>query len=420
MISRREKQKKDMRRRMISAGDSEDKVRQLEYQQARRNRVRFWLVFGIIAVVIIVIIAAFLMLRYHRYTTYELKWEREMAEGSFSGYEHFGENVIRYSHDGASYIDKDGNDVWVDTYEMSNPKAYVSGDYACIYDAFGTQIRIYNLTGSIGTAATLKPVTKAVVAESGVCAAIIEDNDAAYITFFRKDGSDLDITIKSRLEGDGYPIDIALSPEGTQLISAFEYLDGGVMKSKVVFYDFSEIGKNVPNRLVGGFEEPFAESMVARVRFINSTYSYAAADTGIYIFSSRNISSPELVNTITTGESITSIVNAGNHLGVVYTDLAADEESDSEEPVKNYRLVVYNADGSEMLRKEFDEQFDTLTADGSYIYLIGNDNCTIMSMNGIIKFSDYMEDGARMITHGKMPGNFIFSGNTYMRAYQFK
>ena len=405
---------------MISAGDSEDKVRQLEYQQARRNRVRFWLVFGIIAVVIIVITAAFLMLRYHRYTTYELKWEREMAEGSFSGYEHFGENVIRYSHDGASYIDKDGNDVWVDTYEMSNPKAYVSGDYACIYDAFGTQIRIYNLTGLIGTAATLKPVTKAVVAESGVCAAIIEDNDAAYITFFRKDGSDLDITIKSRLEGDGYPIDIALSPEGTQLISAFEYLDGGVMKSKVVFYDFSEIGKNVPNRLVGGFEEPFAESMVARVRFINSTYSYAAADTGIYIFSSRNISSPELVNTITTGESITSIVNAGNHLGVVYTDLAADEESDSEEPVKNYRLVIYNADGSEMLRKEFDEQFDTLGADESYIYLIGNDNCTIMSMNGIIKFSDYMEDGARMVTHGKMPGNFIFSGNTYMRAYQFK
>lgn len=436
----REKKKNRMRRNMISSGDSDEQLRQFERMRDRRNKVRFWLIFGIAILAVILLAAAFFALRYYRYTDYELKWEKELPEGSFSGYEHFEENVVRYSHDGATYFDKDGKEIWVDTYEMSNPKAYVSGNYICIYDALGTQIKIYNSVGPVGDATTLKPITKAVVSESGVCAAILEDNDAAYITFFKKDGTDLDITIKSRLEGDGYPVDIALSPEGTQLISAFAYLDGGVMKSKVVFYDFSEIGKNTPNRLVGGFEEPFSDSIVARVCFLNSTYSYAVADTGVYIFSSKNISSPELVNTIVTGEHIESIVNFRNHLGVIYSDLndgsnVTDDGSEDDnkqdktpedgsqaeaEPMKNYRLVVYNADGSILFKKEFDDEFDTLQADDSFVYVLGNDICTIYNLHGIVKFSDYMEDPARMITHGNMPGNFVFSGTTYMKDYQFK
>ena len=189
--------------------------------------------------------------------------------------------------------------------------------------------------------------------------------------------------------------------------------------------------------------EDFKDSAVARVRFINSTYSYAVADTGIYIFSSKNISSPELVRKIETGEHIESITHSDNHFGVIYSDLAAgevqtaeaevnSEESDDNndnkenkpaedtEEIKNYRLVMYNADGSTLFKKEFDEQYDTFIADDAFVYLISNDICTIINMHGIIKFSDYMEDQARMITHGKMPGNFIFSGSTYMRSYQFK
>ena len=416
---------------MISPGDSAEHIEYLEREQKKRIRRKRWIIIAVIIALIIAAAACFMWFRYHRYTTYELKWERELPEGSFAGYEHFGDNVIKYSHDGASCIDKNAKDIWVDTYEMSYPKAYVSGEYACIYDAQGSQIRVYGKEGLTGNITTIQPVTKAVVAETGVCAAILEDNDASYITFFKKDGTDYDITIKSRLEGDGYPIDIALSPEGTQLICSFAFLDGGALRSKIVFYDFSEIGKNVPNRLVGGFEEPFSDSLVPRVRFINSVYSYAVADTGIYIFSSKNISSPELVKTIETGERIESIANMKNHLAVIYTDLVEDEITEDEEGNEvvnhvaagnssSYRLVVYEDDGSVLFEKIFYNRFDTITADDSFIYIIGNENLTIINMQGIIKFSDYIEDPARMITHAVTPGAFIFSGTSYMREYQFK
>lgn len=431
MFNTYEKRKKEFKRNMISSGDSAEVIERKEREHKKRIRRKRWIIIAIVVAAIIAAVACFMWFRYHRYTNSELKWEKELPEGSFAGYEHFGENVIKYSHDGASCIDANAKDVWVDTYEMSMPKIYVSGEYACVYDAQGSQIRIYNSGGVIGNITTIQPVTKAVVAENGVCAAILEDNDASYITFFKKDGTDLDITIKSRLDGDGYPIDIALSPEGTQLISSFAYLDGGVLHSKVVFYDFSEIGKNVPNRLVGGFEEPFADSLIARVRFLNSVYSYAVADTGLYIFSSKNISSPELIKTIETGERIESIASLKNHLAVIYTDLVEETITKDEEgnetvthtPAENsssYRLVVYKNDGSILFEKIFSSQFDTMTADDSYIYIIGNENLMIINMQGITKYSDYIEDPARMITHAAAPGAYIFAGTNYMREYQFK
>lgn len=89
----------------------------------------------------------------------------------------------------------------------------------------------------------------------GVTAAVVEDSSACYIFYFKKDGEELGINIKMLLSGDGYPVDIALSPDGKQIVMSVMYMKNGTLKNKVVFYDFSEIGKNVNNRFIGGFEE---------------------------------------------------------------------------------------------------------------------------------------------------------------------
>ncbi len=421
--SNREVRKEQIRRRMVEGDaeyydsyeedlyDEEDRERGLERQRRRSRRIRRAVTIGILLAAVLLAAAAFLLHRYYRYSTFELSWEKILNEGSFAGCERYGENVLKYSHDGASYIDASGREIWVDSYEMKSPRAYISGDCACIYDSAGNQINIYNLAGRTGTAGTVLPVTKAVVAENGVCAAIVEDADASYISFFRKTGEELDITVKSRLSGDGYPIDIGLSPEGTQLIVSFAYLSDGQLKSKVIFYDFSEIGKNIPNRLVGGFEAPFDGSLVARVRFINSTYSYAAADTGIYIFSSKNIASPELVRELRTEELIQTLFNYKNGVGLI---LRSDEGEDP------YRLVLYKADGSTALDVPVGFQYKYAGSDGQYIYFTDDDNFAVMNMHGVVKFNGYMTDAARVVTHGKMPGSFVFSGSSYVREYRFR
>jgi len=468
MQNYREKRKSEIRSKLVKGSATgeygEDKAERLEREYAKRKKIRRLVALGLFLAVAIIAAATFLVYRYKPYDTYELKWDKELSEGSFAGYEQFGDYVLKYSHDGASCMDKTGTELWVDSYEMNNPSAYVAGEYACIFDVQGSKIRIYGLGGQVGSTSTLIPIVKAVVSEAGNCAAILEDKEASYINFYKKDGTEQDISIKTLLSGDGYPIDLSLSPEGTQLITTFAYLDGGVLKSKVVFYDFSEIGKNVPNRLVGGFEEPFQDSLVARVRFINSTYSYAVSDGGIYFFSSKNISSPELVKSVPTQEHIENIFNFKNHVGVVYSDLVKEAEpeknsgkkddkkaaeKDNKKDDKNsdgsakdskengdatqdagpelvpdnehrYRLVIYDDNGSVALEKKFDFDYETVSSDGSNIYFLGSDICNIMNLQGIIKYSGPMEEPARIVVKGTVPGTFIFCGSSYMREYQFK
>ena len=410
----RDYKKRQMRRRIIPGRQSEEEYAEdLERTWNRRRKIRRGIILGIVIAMVLAAIAAFLIQRYYQYSTCELVKERELSEGSFVGYERYGEYALKYSHDGASCIDKNGEDVWVDSYEMKNPVCYVSGEYACIADIKGNNIFIYNTSGRIGNADTTLPITKAVISENGIVATVEEEEEAAFIHFYNKTGETIDISIKSLLSGDGYPVDIALSPAGTQLITAYACLENGQIRSKVIFYDFSEIGKNVPNRLVGGFEAPFTESLVGRVRFLNDTYSYAVADTGIYFFSSKNISSPELIQEIPITEStIESIYHNDEQVGLVLHNPAGSETQ--------FSIVEYSGDGSEKLRYDFDAVFNHVSSDGKYLYIVGDSQCTIVNAYGNVKYQGEMKDSPQIITHGNWPGRFVAYGGTYVREYALK
>ena len=203
----------------------------------------------------------------------------------------------------------------------------------------------------------------------------------------------MDISVKSKLSGDGYPTDISLSPNGKQLMVSYQYLDSGELKGRVVFYDFSEIGKSVANRLVGGFDEDFAQSLIARVRHIDSTYSFAAADTGIYFFSSKNLLSPELVKKYTTdkenAEEIYSIDYNDKYVGVVYKII------DGEIP---YRFDIYRPNGSLLLSKEFEFDYSYFKLGNEEIYFYQKDgDLKIYNMSGVLKFDARINTDLQLI-----------------------
>ena len=391
--------------------DSEDRVQELERRQRTRRRWRLRFVIAAVSIAALVIAGGWLFIQRFRYTTYEESSSRQLGGGSYVGMVGYGDNAIKYSHDGARYITASGTDIWADSYEMKAPGIYVSGDYACIYASGENKINIYNASGRIGSAETLLPITKAVISSNGVVAALIEDASASYITFFGQDGNAIDITIKSLIAGDGYPTDIALSPGGTGLMAAYEYLDGLEFKARVVFYDFSEIGKSIPNRLVGGFEGPFESSFISRVRYINATYSYAAGDTGIYFFSSKNLASPELVREVVIDEEILSIFNYKNHVGVI---TASSEEGGT------HRLTLYKQDGTVALSRLYSFDHKYVSTDGSYIYLYGSNSLMIMTMRGVIKYDGEFRGEPKYAVRGTVPGVFIMTSPTEISEYKFK
>ena len=116
--------------------------------------------------------------RYHQFSSYQVSWERSLAdesqegalssEGSFCGYVDFADGVLKYTKDGASYIDNQGDTIWVQSYEMNTPIVSVNGEYAVVADRQGTSMYICNTDGCQGQAAALLPILQVSVSAHGV------------------------------------------------------------------------------------------------------------------------------------------------------------------------------------------------------------------------------------------------------------
>ena len=65
---------------------------------------------------------------------------KTVGDSSFVKFAMFGDNVIKYTKDGASYIDASGKTIWTQSYEMKTPIININGDYAVIADQQGNEI----------------------------------------------------------------------------------------------------------------------------------------------------------------------------------------------------------------------------------------------------------------------------------------
>lgn len=410
----RESKKRQLRRQMVSSDtpvsrpgvrseDSEEAVRRAHKKVQRRRLII------VLAVLILVGGGAgawFYYQRTYQYTSFETAWQIDINEGSLVGYETFGNNVLKYTKDGASYMDNRGKNIWTESYEMKTPIVAVQGDYAAIADKQGNSIYICSLEGKVGQATTVLPISKVAVSGTGIVAAVLEDSVSSYITFFNKDGSKLDILVKTKMSGDGYPLDIALSQDGTQLMCSFIYQQGSEVNNRVVFYDFSEVGKNIPNRLVGGFDEQFKDTMVPRVTYMGEPYSCAFSGSGLTFFSSKNLASPELVAQIPIEEGIDSVFYSEDYAAAIVKNNSGEYAS---------RLEVYKKDGTHVLSKEFSYEYTHADIDGDLIILYNEDSCEIFNMAGVQKLYATFDYPISKIRRGRFPDTLVVTGPQQMR-----
>lgn len=395
--------------------DAKFKQENEEVKQVRRLDKKRLILFCSILFAILSL-GAFLYLRFYKYTKYNLISSKSLIEGSLVGYESFDSNILRYSKDGATYMTRSGKEIWVESYEMKDPIVAISKKYLVIAERKGNKIITFSKDGKLGEISTLLPISKVVISDTGIVATILEDNIASYISFYDYDAKPLAVGIKSVVSGDGYPTDLSISPNGKQLMVAYEYFESGELKGRVVFYDFSEIGKNVANRLVGGFEEPFSGSLIARVKHFNATYSFAVADTGIYFFSLRNLLSPELIKIYSIVEEgakeIYSIAYNDKYLAVVYKNI------NGEVP---YRLEVYRDNGSILFSKDINLEFTYFDIDEDNIYFsLAESELKIYNMAGILKLDTSIETSIKYIEKSSLFSRYTIFDKSSIQEIQLK
>lgn len=398
----REKKKNRLRRRMMVT-ESEETYEPEEAQEPedddRYESRLFWhrMIKFLTVAVPLILLAVGIYALYHNYQNkeymgYEIKWEKDSAENSFSAYVAYGSNVLKYSRDGASYLNSAGDTVWSEAYEMRSPVAAVRGNYAAIADREGRRIYIFDQNGCQGKVETTLPVTAVAVAGQGMVAVLLEEDDVCYINFFDKTGARLDIEKKMWMGGEGYPLSFALSPGGTQLMLSGVYVDAGSMQNKIAFFNFSEVGELLNEKPAGAFE--LKDTVAPQVAFLSDTRACAFLDNGVSFYSMKELSPkepllPELGQTHTFEEEIRSVFYDSRHVGVI------TEGRDQTAP---YQLYVYDLSGQPVLDMAF--AFDYVKAQLSEygVLLYDQSECRLISFSGQLKYAGSLGGSISMLT----------------------
>ena len=346
---------------------------------------------------------------------YSVLWERrpEELQGSvetFKGYESFADGIIKYTKDGAEYVDSKGQVIWERSYQLNSPIISVSDTHAVIADQGGTNIYIFSESMLTGTSETILPISLVRVSDSGVVYAVLNDSEAEYITAFREDGSAIDLSVKSIVTGDGYPFDIAVSPDGSELLTSYAGIDNGQIVNNVVFRNFSAVGQNEDaRRIVGGFSDEFAGHLAGRVHFSTNESSQAFYDGGVVFFSTKVLNSPEITEHVRFDQKIDMIACSKDVVAVML-------EEDGTEGCYS-TLMIYNARGVKQGEVRLDYRYTDMCITGNSVAVSDSVNIRVYNRRGTLRANLQYNEGeiSGMIGTKKNGELFTITGNDLFR-----
>lgn len=334
-------------------------------------------------VLILVVGAGALILHYvvqGNYNGFEVVEKTNVKNSSMLDYIAYQNSLLKYSKDGATYVDEKGNQVWNETYAMKMPAADVCGKYAAIADLSGNDVYIFDENGKVSSTTMPYTICDIAVASQGEFAVILEGDKVNYINLYDKNGDQIS-EIQTTLDKSGYPMDVDLSFDGEKLFSTYLYIDGVNIKNGLAAYNFGPVGVNEnADRLMGGYQ--LEDTIVPKVEFMDNNTISAFGDNQIIIYSMKE--KPSEKSKIELEQEAKSVVYNQAYVGVIVQN---DEDIKEGEKRAPYILQLYNTNGRKVMNQKIDFEYDKVRMTDKEIVLTGGNECRIYTIKGGLKFS---------------------------------
>lgn len=309
------------------------------------------------------------------YNSYEIVEETSVKNTTMADYVKYQNTLLKYSKDGAEYVDGKGQAIWNETFAMKMPAADVSGEYVAIADLNGNDVYIFNKEGKVSSTTMPYKICDIAVASQGEFAVILEGEKENYINIYDKKGEAIS-EIQTTLDKSGYPMDIDLSNDGKKLFSTYLYLDGAEVKNGLAAYNFGTVGQNEnADRLMGGYQ--LKDTIAPKVEFLDNNTICAFGDNQFIIYSMKE--KPSEKAKIVFDKEVRSVVYNSEYIGVVIPNSKTEEAS--------YVLELYNTSGKKVLTKNIDINYENVKMNGDEIVFTGGTECRIYTDKGRLKFS---------------------------------
>lgn len=372
-----------------------------------RRRKRIFTIVMIVIILAIVVITYKVVVEAIGYSNgYSIGWSMGREEGATAKYVEYGNGFLKYSSDGIAYFGNDMKSIWNQTYTMRNPVVNICGDKIAVADVGGTSICVYDQKGYVNSIDTAMVINQAEVTKNGLIVAVVGDATVNYIVMFNTKGDKV-YEIKANLTGDGFPMDIAVTSDGMKLMASFLYVSGESMKTNVVFYNFSEIGQNETERLVGGFNH-YNSMIVPEVAFLSDKRAIAIGENVLSIYTMGEY--PKLATEVAIENKIEKVFYNSDYIGIVTLN---------EEGTDSYLLTVYNSNGSKKFTYAFDEDYNTMKFDDKSVVMFNNNKLKIINMSGHSLFDGPLDMQIENIVSTSSRGRYILVSSKYIQRIQF-
>ncbi len=314
-----------------------------------------------------------------RFQNYEVVSSIERQDTNTEQYVCPDGRLIKYSKDGISEINMSGKTIWTGSYDMNNPQLAHCGEYVLVADIGGKEAYIYNGEDTGTEIAVDYEIQQACVSRQGVVALLLEDTSSNSINIYNPYdvSSSLLIEIPTNVE-DGYPVKIALSPDGTSLVASYICVTEGKAENKVAFYNFSETGKN-SDCLVGAIEY---DSLIGDIHFMGDDKVCLFGDDGFYLW--EHMKQPKQGVAQTIKQPIKSVFSNERYIGLVV------ETGKEKTP---YQLQVFNIKGGRITAVNFQYEYDHVEIAENEILMHSAKECTIFRLNGVQRLHCTVEEG---------------------------
>ncbi len=339
-----------------------------EMIRIHRGRIRAIRVF---AALIVVLAAALVVLYFsnRHYNRAEITKIRDFVAEEGSVCVNFDGCILQYGPNGAACADTGGRVRWSITYEMDQPIVSMSGNVAAIADYGGRTIYVFNTRKQLYSISTSLPVHKVSASESGEVAAILDDNTNTWIRLYSDTGKEIAYMIRS-MEENGYPMDVAVSPNGKVVcVSSLLMKDASVV-SNLSFYNFGKAGSSYDQHMVVNFE--YTDEVFPYVRFLGNGACAAASDSRLVVFDTSKTEPQNSINNMLT-EDLQGIFKSGDRIGLLFTDLTQENL---------YRLDVFGQDGRKEGSVGFTMVYDDLQIRGDKVYINNEQSMQIYTIDG--------------------------------------
>lgn len=238
---------------------------------------------------------------------------------------------------------------------------------------------VIRTSGPVGPVATDFPIVKAEVAENGSIAAILEDGEKTWINYYASDGS-LIVENQTRMENNGYPLDLAVSPDGEVISVSYLMVESGEISSQVVFYNFGQEGQEQVDNIVAEFT--YEDTVVPDLVYFDNNTCVAFRDDGFSVFQGNDI--PEERKSEEIDQQLISLFYNEEYFGIV----TAGEEQES-----TYLMTLYDSSGRERSSRGFDMEYQSISFSGEKVILCAGTQVEMYNLNGRLKFQGDIQEG---------------------------